>query len=290
MKRLAAQPQPGAFEERVQLLGSRRKGWPSAASNAARRAAAPPAAAAPGGSPATRGQPTSRPGRRGRCRRGGGSGRSRPGPRGDARSADADALGAAPFGEQPVARVARRFLDAAAGFGPSQPGSRAGCRARRASRRPSAPRRRFRPQPVIDGQPPGAAARRAQRSASSVSARLSGPPETATATTGRASNPPIASSAAAAPPASAARRSSRSARSRRGPARRRRFFFSASARFLDRGAGVREIVVELGQRDAGILLLIGAGQRHAELQQARRAPWSFSDSACSPRQRRSPPP
>src|SRR5205823_14871218 len=36
---------------------------------------------------------------------------------------------------------------------------------------------------------------------------------------------------------------------------------------LDRGAGGGEIMVELAQRDAGVLLLVGAGERHAELQQ-----------------------
>src|ERR1051326_9518283 len=37
--------------------------------------------------------------------------------------------------------------------------------------------------------------------------------------------------------------------------------------FLDRSTRRRKIVVELGQRDAGVLLLIGARQRHAQLQQ-----------------------
>ena len=45
------------------------------------------------------------------------------------------------------------------------------------------------------------------------------------------------------------------------------FFFSWVARSLDCASRVREIVVELHQGDAGIMLLIGAGERHAELQQ-----------------------
>ena len=36
---------------------------------------------------------------------------------------------------------------------------------------------------------------------------------------------------------------------------------------LDRASRVREVAIELSQRDAGILLLVGAGERHAELQQ-----------------------
>ena len=56
----------------------------------------------------------------------------------------------------------------------------------------------FGAQSVIDGKPPcPTALRRAQRSASSISAMLSGPPETATAISGRASNPPIAARLAA---------------------------------------------------------------------------------------------
>src|ERR1041385_1127768 len=43
-------------------------------------------------------------------------------------------------------------------------------------------------------------------------------------------------------------------------------FFCRGA-FLDRSARRREVMVELSQRDAGVLLLIGARQRHAQLQQ-----------------------
>src|ERR1700730_2040651 len=88
---------------------------------------------------------------------------------------------------------------------------------------------------------------------------LSGPPETATATTGRASKPPIRSSAFANSPRV-------SAAADMGDSTAEAFLLRAGAA-LDRGARAGEIVIELGQRDAGVLLLIGAGQRHAELQQ-----------------------
>ena len=46
--------------------------------------------------------------------------------------------------------------------------------------------------------------------------------------------------------------------------------FLGGRALLDRAARVREVAIELSQRDAGILLLVGAGQRHAELQEIVR--------------------
>src|SRR5580692_8006607 len=85
---------------------------------------------------------------------------------------------------------------------------------------------------------------------------LSGPPETATAISGRGSNPPIAASAAA---------NSRSVNAERTSAAET-FAFGAGV-LLDRRAGVGKLLFELGEGDAGALFLVGAGQRHAELQQ-----------------------
>src|SRR4051794_26068603 len=112
---------------------------------------------------------------------------------------------------------------------------------------------------------------RAQRSASSISAMLSGPPETATAISGRASNPPIAARLAAnsgkasgevrgAVDGAAAVTSGSAAQS---------FHFAGGA-LLDRRRGLREFLAEFRERDAGILLLVGAGQRHAQFQQRLR--------------------
>src|SRR3954471_12250973 len=100
---------------------------------------------------------------------------------------------------------------------------------------------------------------RAQRSARIVKARLSGPPETATAMNGLASKPPIAASAAfSSPSVSGAAGMAGSAAET---------LLLGRGALPDRGAGSGEIMVELGQYDTGVLLLIGAAQRHAELQQ-----------------------
>src|SRR4051794_20495062 len=100
---------------------------------------------------------------------------------------------------------------------------------------------------------------RAQRSARIVKARLSGPPETATAMNGLASKPPIAASTAFSSP------SISGAAGMAGSAAET--LLLGRGALLDRGAGSGEIMVELGQYDTGVLLLIGAAQRHAQLQQ-----------------------
>src|SRR5580658_5697276 len=98
---------------------------------------------------------------------------------------------------------------------------------------------------------------RAQRSARIASARLSGPPETPIASRGRGSKPPIAVSAAS----SSIRVSGLAA---------------ANALLLGGGAlphrrsRIGEGLVELVQGQARILLLVGARQRHAEIEQAVR--------------------
>src|ERR1051326_5028330 len=66
-----------------------------------------------------------------------------------------------------------------------------------------------------------------------------------------------------APPMSAAPPMSRWCRARSAA---EALFFCRGA-FLDRSARRRKIMVKLGQRDAGVLLLIGTRQCHAQLQQ-----------------------
>src|SRR5207302_7570003 len=100
-------------------------------------------------------------------------------------------------------------------------------------------------------------------------ARLSGPPETATAIRGRASKPPSASSDAPSSPVVSgavgpgllcfARNDNTGSASEALLFRRRVL--------LDRGCRLREIVIQLRQGDAGVLLLIGAAERHRKLQQ-----------------------
>src|SRR5579862_8418831 len=100
---------------------------------------------------------------------------------------------------------------------------------------------------------------RAQRCATRMSARLSDPPETATAITGRASKPPSASSVA-----DSSAIVSGAVGTRLSPAQAlllRRGVLS------DGGPRFREIVIELRQGEAGVLLLIGTAEGHAKLQQ-----------------------
>ena len=128
----------------------------------------------------------------------------------------------------------------------------------------------FRPQPVIDGQRPGLAAALPRPAVGEQHQRQAvGPAGNRDRQQRPASNPPIARASAGA--RTRAKRSAADAvTARRMPvpsAQQPSRFFSAAARSLIAAPGVREIVVELGQRDAGILLLVGAGQRHAELQQ-----------------------
>src|SRR3954470_12778999 len=101
--------------------------------------------------------------------------------------------------------------------------------------------------------------RLAQAWASSANAMLSGPPDTATAIKGVASKPPIRSNAAA--NSSAVNGATDTAGS--AP----EVLLLAVGTRSDRRARVREIAIELGQRDASVLLLVGAGERHAELQE-----------------------
>src|SRR5581483_2376696 len=115
-----------------------------------------------------------------------------------------------------------------------------------------------RAQPVIDDERGDAAAARAQRSARIARARLSGPPDTATARRGAGSNPPSAAIAAA----NSASPSGLTAGSGAAEA-----LLLGGRALLDRGAGPREVMVELGKGDAGVLLLVGVAERHAELEQ-----------------------
>src|SRR5258706_11841963 len=99
-----------------------------------------------------------------------------------------------------------------------------------------------------------------------IRARLSGPPETATATKGRRSNPPIVASAA---PSS----STVSGNAMLFPSDR----VSAAetlplgcSLLLDIARRLRKRLIQLSQRNARILFLIGLGQRHAEFQQCIR--------------------
>src|SRR5215469_7436785 len=110
---------------------------------------------------------------------------------------------------------------------------------------------------------------RAQRSARIVSARLSGPPETPTASDGRGSNPPIAASAASSAAAGSIGVGG-----------------SAAAKPLLLGAGalpdcrrrIGEALVELVERQTSVLFLIGLGQRHAEIQQIVRSLRPFREA------------
>src|SRR5438309_10311032 len=97
---------------------------------------------------------------------------------------------------------------------------------------------------------------RAHRSARIANARLSGPPETATAINGFVSKPPIAASAALSSPnvSGAAGMAGSAAET----------LLLGRGALLDRGAGSGEIMAELGQYDTGVLLRIGAAQGHAE--------------------------
>src|SRR5438309_8677162 len=106
---------------------------------------------------------------------------------------------------------------------------------------------------------------RAQRSATRISAMLSGPPETATAIAGRASKPPSAASeAASSASVSGDVSNGPSLRSVAGSSAPEALLFRRGV-VLDRGARFREIVIELRQRDAGVLLLVGATERHGKL-------------------------
>src|ERR1051325_1851441 len=90
---------------------------------------------------------------------------------------------------------------------------------------------------------------------------LSGPPDTATAMKGIASKPPIRSSPAANSSAV------NGATDTKGSAAET--LLLGIRAFPDRRPRVGEIVVKLRQRDASVLLLVGAGARHAQLQQLR---------------------
>ena len=170
--------------------------------------------------------------------------------RGTSRQAGDSARSAPPLGS--------RF----AAFLPSRPVLRGGWLSPTARLRAAGFRRRF---PAAAGDPRSARRSRpplsrAQRSARMASAKLSGPPETATARNGELSKRAIEASEAANSPRvrglgwrSACQQPSR--------------FFSATACSLIALPGLREVVIELGERDAGVLLLVGAGERHAEFQQ-----------------------
>src|ERR1051326_2624727 len=100
---------------------------------------------------------------------------------------------------------------------------------------------------------------------------LSGPPETATATSGRASKPPSASS------------SSANSSSVSGTADNAVNSIGSTAEALlfragvlpDGGPRIREIVGKLGERDTSVLLLVGAAERHCKLQQIVRGLGAF---------------
>ena len=121
----------------------------------------------------------------------------------------------------------------------------------------------LRAQAVVDDQAADRAApRRRPASASRQSARLSGPPETATASRGRRSNGPSAAISAA-----------KLGRVRAGAAGRSDALGAralAGQRLLDVGRRVRELLGELGVGQAGLVVLAQAFERHAELQQVVR--------------------
>ena len=194
------------------------------------------------------------------------------------------ALGRAPLGEQPVARRARRFLDAGRRLGAVPDQDRMGDAAgREPAGRPSPPRRRS-PAASRDRRSAPMARAAALRAPSdrrgSPAPGCRGRRRPRRRSSGRGSNPPIAASAAAnscqASAAAAVLLSSQDACSRQ------------LACSLIAALVLGKLLIELSERDAGILLLVGAGQRHAELQQIVGRLGAFRDSACSPRRR--PPP
>src|SRR5690348_322025 len=96
---------------------------------------------------------------------------------------------------------------------------------------------------------------------------LSGPPETATAISGRASNPPIAASLAlnSGNVSGVVSTAQYSRRACSGSAAE--VFHLDDSVLPDRGGRLGKLFSEFRQRNTGILLLVGAGQRHAEFQQ-----------------------